>query len=188
MQAVPRLRLLPGPRGRITWPRLPPESRVDSGATLRRRGQDHRRSRGVLPPPGGRPLAAARDRARLPLPASARPGAGLAEHPARLVPRPRDPATDGDRRLSRGRRRQLGPARPRRRHPQALPRQAPRRGNDLPHARLDPDRRDALRHGGRRRDPRLGPVRSASYRGWTCCRIYRRWTGAGRCATGRRRS
>ena len=51
---------------------------------------------------------------------------------APLVPRPRDPAADGDRRLSRGRRGQLGPARPRRRHPQALPRQAPRRGNDLP--------------------------------------------------------
>ncbi len=137
------------PRGRL---RSVPEVLLTWAA----RGQDHRRRQHVLPAPGGRALATARDRARVPARPARGSNSGLAEHHPRLLPGPERPAPDGAGRLPRWGRGELDHSGARRRRAQALSGQAQGRGDELPDADRDADRRDPFRLGRRRGDPDLG--------------------------------
>src|SRR5215210_8726015 len=119
-------------------------------------GRHPRRDAGVLRRPRLGEVGPARAGHPLPSAQGPRAHARLAEHRPGRLPEDERALALGVRRVRRRRRRQRDRPGARRRHPQALPRQAPRRGLGLPHARRDADRRHPVRHRSGVRARRLG--------------------------------
>ena len=107
---------------------------------------------------------------------------GGTSSPPRIPDTPR-PLAQRARRVPRRRRPQRDHAGAQRRRAEALPRQAARRGQHLPHARGDAGRRDAVRRVRRNRASAVGGRSSACCRTSTACRTCRTSTCAGRSST-----